>query len=100
MQNKTYDHAALAEKFNRDEERVNWHDETLWWIRQKRDKAAWSLGEEWEPLREQASGIKAHTLSNLSEYLIQFEAAAQANGITVHWAADAQEKIKLCIASY
>ena len=57
MQNEPKDHAELAEKFNRDEERVNWHDETLWWVRQKRDRAAWSLGEEWEPLREQASQI-------------------------------------------
>ncbi|MBD0277475.1 MAG: lactate utilization protein [Flavisolibacter sp.] len=85
------DHAVLAEKFNKDEARVNWHDETLWWIRQKRDKAAWSLEVEWEPLREQASGIKAHTLSNLSEYLLEFEKNAQTNGITVHWAADARE---------
>ena len=51
--------------FNKDEARVDWHDETLWWIRQKRDKAAWSIGEEWEPLRETASQIKDHTLSNL-----------------------------------
>lgn len=89
--NHHYDHAALAEKFNRDEARVNWHDETLWWIRQKRDKAAWSVGPEWESLRELASGIKAHTLSHLSEYLIQLEKNAAANGITVHWAADARE---------
>lgn len=85
------DHAALAEKFNKDEDRVNWHDETLWWIRQKRDKAAWSLGEEWEILREQASKIKEHTLSNLYEYLLQFEKHAHANGITVHWALDDEE---------
>lgn len=91
MQHEHKDHAELAEKFNRDEQRVNWHDETLWWVRQKRDKAAWSLGEEWEPLRERASQIKAHTLSNLAVYLEQFEAAATANGITVHWAADAEE---------
>ncbi|MDO1445530.1 lactate utilization protein B [Rhodocytophaga aerolata] len=89
--NGTKDHAELAEKFNRDEERVNWHDRTLWWIRQKRDKAAWSLGDEWEPLREEASRIKSHTLSNLSEYLQEFEKNAQANGMTVHWAADAKE---------
>lgn len=91
MQDITKDHASLAKKFNRDEDRVNWHDETLWWIRQKRDKAAWSLGDEWEALREQASGIKAHMLSNLSTYLEEFEKAAQANGIVVHWAADAEE---------
>lgn len=85
------DHAELAGKFNQDEARVDWHDETLWWIRQKRDKAAWSLGDEWESLREAASQIKAHTLSQLSEYLIAFEKQAQANGIFVHWAKDAVE---------
>jgi L-lactate dehydrogenase complex protein LldF len=91
MESALKDHAGLAEKFNKDEERVNWHDETLWWIRQKRDKSAWSLGEEWEQLREQASHIKNHTLSNLHEYLTQFEKAATANGITIHWAADGNE---------
>ncbi len=91
MEQQLKDHAALADKFNLDEDRVDWHDETLWWIRQKRDKAAWSLGDEWEPLREQASMIKSHTLSNLSEYLVQFEKMAIGNGIKIHWAADAQE---------
>src|SRR5215211_4763655 len=91
MQNEEKDHATLSEKFNKDEERVNWHDETLWWIRQKRDKAAWSLGPEWEPLRERASQIKNHTLSNLHHYLLEFEKAALANGATVHWAQDAAE---------
>jgi L-lactate dehydrogenase complex protein LldF len=89
--NHKQSHSELAEKFNRDEARVDWHDETLWWIRQKRDKAAWSLGEEWEPLREQASSIKAHTLSQLSEYLTEFEKNAMANGAIVHWAADGEE---------
>ena len=91
MQSTHTDHSTLAAKFNKDEERVNWHDETLWWIRQKRDKAAWSLGEEWEALREQASQVKGHTLSNLGSYLEQFEANALANGAIVHWAADAAE---------
>jgi L-lactate dehydrogenase complex protein LldF len=84
------DHAALADEFNKDEPRVNWHDETLWWVRQKRDKAAHKVPE-WEGLREMASRIKDNVLSNLSEYLQQFEAAATANGITIHWAADAAE---------
>lgn len=84
-------HAELADIFNRDEKRVEWHDETLWWIRQKRDKAAWSLGENWEQLREQASQIKSHTLSRLAGYLQDFEASAIANGATVHWAANAEE---------
>ena len=76
MSHTESNHATLSEQFNKDEERVNWHDETLWFIRQKRDKAAWSLGTEWEPLREQASQIKTHTLSNLSQYLVAFEKAA------------------------
>lgn len=84
------DHAALAERFNEDEPRVNWHDETLWWVRAKRDKAAHVLPE-WEQLREAASQIKNNVLANLSEYLLQFEEKARANGVIVHWAADAKE---------
>src|SRR6187402_1444181 len=84
------DHATLSETFNADEPRVNWHDETLWWIRQKRDKAVWQLPE-WEQLREAASEIKHNVLSHLSEYLLQFENNARNNGVTVHWAADAAD---------
>ncbi|BAV08869.1 L-lactate dehydrogenase complex protein LldF [Filimonas lacunae] len=88
------DHATLAEKFNADEDRVNWHDETLWWIRQKRDKIVWTLPE-WEQLRETASQIKLNVLGNLSDYLLQFEANAQKNGVTVHWAANGEEHNKI-----
>src|ERR1700748_2356622 len=84
------DHAELAEIFNEDAQRVDWHDETLWWIRAKRDIAVHKLPE-WEALREAASQIKVNVLSNLSQYLVQFEANAKANGITVHWAKDAKE---------
>lgn len=84
------DHAALADRFNADEPRVDWHDKTLWFIREKRDRAAWQLAE-WENLRETASQIKDNVLSNLAGYLEQFEAQAKANGVTVHWAADAAE---------
>jgi L-lactate dehydrogenase complex protein LldF len=84
------DHAALADAFNKDEPRVDWHDQTLWFVREKRDKAA-SKVPEWEWLREVASKVKDNVLSNLSEYLIQFEAQATRNGIVVHWAADAKE---------
>ncbi len=82
-------HAALAEKFNKDKARVDWHDQTLWLIRQKRDKAAAQIPE-WEALRETASQIKRHALSQLSEYLVQFEEKATANGIIVHWVSDAE----------
>ncbi|MEJ7645697.1 MAG: lactate utilization protein B [Chryseolinea sp.] len=87
---KQLDHAELAERFNKDEGRVDWHDQTLWFIRNKRDKAAQSLPE-WEELREAASRIKSNVLNNLHDYLIDFERNAEANGITVHWARDAQE---------
>jgi L-lactate dehydrogenase complex protein LldF len=69
---------------------VNWHDETLWWVRQKRDKAVFNIPE-WEQLRETASQIKNNVLSELSEYLEEFEANAQKNGIIIHWAADGKE---------
>lgn len=87
-------HAALSEKFIADEPRTDWHDETLWFVRQKRDKAAHGLPE-WEQLREWASQIKNHTLANLEKYLRQFEQQAKANGITVHWAADGDEHNKI-----
>jgi L-lactate dehydrogenase complex protein LldF len=84
------DHAGLSDKFNEDEDRVNWHDETLWFIREKRDKATHGLPE-WEALRQAASDIKDNVLSDLQRYLIQFEEKALANGVQVHWAADAKE---------
>jgi len=86
----TADHAELSEVFNKDEPRVDWHDQTLWWIRKKRDIAANTLPE-WEDLREAASQIKNNVLSHLSEYLVQFEENAKKNGFIIHWAADAEE---------
>jgi L-lactate dehydrogenase complex protein LldF len=88
------DHSTLAEKFNEDEPRVDWHDETLWFIRKKRDKAAWQIPE-WEQLREMASQVKNNVLSNLYNYLLEFEKNAIANGAKVHWAADADEHNKI-----
>ena len=83
-------HSEASEKFISDAERTDWHDETLWFVRAKRDKASKVLPE-WEAMREHASQIKDHTLANLGEYLQAFEAKAQANGIKVHWAKDAAE---------
>jgi len=97
MSKTAKDHAGLAADFNKDPERVSWHDETLWWVRAKRDKAAQGIPE-WEALRETASGIKAHTLSNLSAYLEAFEKAAIANGAIVHWAADAAEHNEIVLS--
>ncbi len=84
---KTITHADAATQFIQDEPRTDWHDETLWFVREKRDKAAHGVAE-WELLRTWASQIKDHTLSDLDNYLIEFEDKARANGITVHWAAD------------
>ncbi|UOQ51190.1 lactate utilization protein B [Hymenobacter cellulosivorans] len=83
-------HSSRAATFVADADRTTWHDETLWFVRQKRDKAVYAVPE-FQDLRELASQIKEHTLSRLDEYLQQFEAKAQRNGVHVHWAADAQE---------
>lgn len=83
------DHAAAAARFVADEARADWHDGALWHVREKRDRAAHAVPE-WEALREAASQIKEHALSHLDEYLEQFEAQAEANGVHVHWAADAE----------
>jgi len=90
MKTTDKDHAALAHEFNKDAPRVDWHDETLWWVRQKRDSAVKKIPE-WEELREAGSQIKNNVLANLSGYLEQFEANAEANGVHVHWAIDAKE---------
>jgi L-lactate dehydrogenase complex protein LldF len=98
----TSDHATLAEKFNVDESRVDWHDKTLWFVREKRDKAAWQLPE-WEHLRERASQIKNNVLSSLYEYLIEFERNARKNGVIVHWAEtpeDHNEIVRSIIAQH
>lgn len=73
---------------------MHWHDQALWFVRAKRDKAAHSLPE-WETLRETASQIKAHTVSHLADYLEQFEKQATALGAHVHWASDAEEHNKI-----
>jgi L-lactate dehydrogenase complex protein LldF len=87
-------HASLSDQFNKDESRVNWHDKTLWFIREKRDKAAWQIAE-WEQLRETASQIKDNVLSNLHHYLLEFEKNAKQQGITLHWAGTPEEHNKI-----
>ena len=83
-------HSEKAAVFNKNEAKVNWHDKALWYVREKRDNAAHGV-KGWEYLRELASGIKANVLSNLDDYLIEFEANALANGIKVHWASSTEE---------
>ncbi|MFM8584767.1 MAG: lactate utilization protein B [Planctomycetaceae bacterium] len=83
-------HPERAAAFIELPQRAEWHDQSLWFIRSKRDRAAKSLPE-WEQLREAAAAIKAHTVANLATYLEQFEQRAQALGVQVHWARDAHE---------
>lgn len=83
-------HARAAAAFTSDAARTDWHDESLWLVRKKRDVAAAAVPE-WEELRALASAVKEHTLGRLDEYLVQFEKNATENGVHVHWAADADE---------
>ena len=89
-------HADHAAEFIADSERTGWHDQALWFIRAKRDKAAQSVPE-WERLREMASQIKLHTLARLPDYLEQFEEQATRKGAHVHWARDAQEHNRIVL---
>ena len=57
-------------------------------IRAKRLKVVGELPE-WEELREAGRAIKADTLARLDELLLEFEAAVEAAGGRVYWAADA-----------
>jgi L-lactate dehydrogenase complex protein LldF len=77
------DQAANAARFIQDRTHEAHFDELLWMIRQKRDHEALQVPE-WEELRDLASAIKEHTLSNLVHYLEMFEASAKRNGTIVH----------------
>lgn len=90
-------HAKLASNFTKDINRTKWHDKALWFVRQKRDIMSKSIPE-WEELRNLASQIKTHTLSNLDVYLEEFEKNAKANGAIVHYAKDANEHNKIMLS--
>ena len=83
-------HAENTETFLKDEAKTDWHNETLWWVRSKRDVSTRKI-DEWEELRQLASQIKDNVLSHLDDYLEQFEKNATDNGIHVHWAKDGKE---------
>lgn len=83
-------HAQAAKEFLSNGPRTEWHSQALWYVRQKRDLQKDEIPD-WEDLRKQASSIKEHTLSNLDQYLEEFETKALKNGIRVHWAVNAQE---------
>jgi L-lactate dehydrogenase complex protein LldF len=52
---------------------------------------------DWQELRTAASAIKAHTMSYLDQYLLQFEKACTAAGGQVHWAGDADEANRIVV---
>ena len=64
-------HSKAARQFQKNKEKAEWQDNTLWGVRVKRDRMSKSL-DEWEELRNLASAIKRHTISHLDEYLEKF----------------------------
>jgi len=84
------DHAKAAGAFIAKTGHVAQHDRRLWDLRLKRDAQAHGIPE-WETLRDLASLIKEHTLSNLADYVEQFIGVAEKNGVVVHLAAEAEE---------
>jgi L-lactate dehydrogenase complex protein LldF len=89
-------HPENAAEFLKDAQKSKWHDETLWFVRDKRDNVSKGIPE-WEQLRELASGIKDNVLANLANYLEEFERNATKNGIIVHWAPDSEEHNRLVL---
>ena len=81
-------HYELAIKFYK--ERGKRHNQNLWNIRLKRDRAVKEVPE-WEELREQASSIKDEVINNLQKYIDAFVQNATKLGIEVVFAKDARE---------
>lgn len=86
----TSDHPTLAHDFVTNVPRYQWHDQALWFVRSKRDRQA-TATPEWEALRQWAAQIKSEAIARMPELLEQFEKNAQALGVHVHWASDADE---------
>lgn len=87
-------HAQQAATFLKDRARVDWHDETLWMVREKRDRQAKAVPE-WEALRDASSRLKLYSNSHLPQLLEEFERNATRNGAVVHWAKDADEYCRI-----
>jgi len=83
-------HVDRAREFVADSERTRWHDQALWFVRTKRDRAADQVPD-WEALRAQASAIKGFALGRLPELWREFETHATQAGAVVHWARNASE---------
>lgn len=90
-------HPQAATEFLKDQAKAKWHDETLWFVRDKRDRISKTIPE-WEELRNLASQIKENVLSKLDGYLEEFERNAKKNGIQVHWAKDGEEHNQIVLS--
>jgi L-lactate dehydrogenase complex protein LldF len=86
----TMGHVDRAREFVADADRTRWHDQALWFVRAKRDRAAAKVPD-WEELRAHAAAIKGNALGRLPELWAEFESNAIAAGAIVHWARDARE---------
>lgn len=84
------EHSKSARAFLQNRAQADWHDETLWMVREKRDRLAHGVPE-WERLRDMAQALKLYSNSHLDTLLPEFERNAERNGAVVHWAADAEE---------
>lgn len=60
-------------------------------------KQAIAAIEDGEAARDHARRIRAHTIANLEQYLDQFVTQARANGVHVHFAADAAAATRLVV---
>lgn len=89
-------HVKLSSEFVKNKDYSTFHDNALWFVREKRDKMMHTV-DEWEQLRDTASKIKEHTINHLAHYLSIFEQKAKENGIEVHWAEDAEEHNKIVL---
>lgn len=87
-------HSKAASSFLSNKQNAKWHDETLWLVRQKRDRLSHDIPE-WEQLRHMAHDIKMYSTSHLPELIEEFEKNAKANGCYVHFAKDAYEYCKI-----
>ncbi len=89
-------HVSRAREFVADAARTGWHDEALWFVRAKRDRAA-DLVPDWEALRVEAAEIKREALSRLPDLWRRFEREATRAGAVVHWARDADEHNRIVL---
>lgn len=80
-------HSKAAKAFLANKSNATWHDETLWMVRQKRDRLSHDIPE-WEQLRHTARDIKMYSMSHLADMIEEFEKNAKANGCYVHYAKD------------